>query len=620
MININANIIGSKIFENRNFSPLSYLTSTATSHCYYDFRELVADSGVAILDNEYFSNILRDLSGNGRTLTLSAQGGYPQTLHLLSNADVLQDIIAYRNNNTSSRAILPVTGSTFFTSSFSVNVGFRVADGRIASAYHIAGTYNGTHYGAHFRIDTAGTLTIRHQGFTWLSDSAVIPDGATGLIDIDAHFDFESDTLTVRVNGVVVTGTFTVGSISSTDPTQYGNTTRNIIISNFNNNGSIGTNAADITILYYSITKLQTETQQTEVRNYLHNRKATFQLVSVLTDASYILFPHDLVISSDGTKAYVSSKGADVSELVDGAFAVLDITDPENNLSVLGGYNGTNDQIDGETVIEVTPDIIYHFVSGAVVVLDVSNPASPVKVTSLSLSSDVVNGVVRIGDYLFGANKGGTIDVVNVSNPSAPVFTGAYTTTTDLVGTGPHDIDVMDDGEHIVIVARETGADPTYNFAVYKVFNAGNLIPIGSWVYAGRLSNANLAESNRVRVVSENRAFFAGDPNVGLIDLSNVASPTLIDTFNVTTFSSGVTRYNSNYVIASWQVGVRMFSLTNPLVQVAGYYNDTTFATGNASWHDMKVFTANGNTYLLITAQSDSKIVCLKINKENIGL
>src|SRR5690606_7768104 len=144
------------------------------------------------------------------------------------------------------------------------------------------------------------------------------------------------------------------------------------------------------------------------------------------------------------------------------------------NLSVIGGYARNGDQEDGETVLELSASRVMHFFEGGVHLFDVSNPALPSIVKTVSAGTGSVNGAIQVGNYVLGANKGGTIDVFEVSDMDNFSLVGSYDAALKDGAVRPHDIDITDDGEHIVVVTRPVPpAKSTIDFAIYKVFDSG---------------------------------------------------------------------------------------------------------------------------------------------------
>lgn len=598
----------------------AFLTNSSTSDLYYEMRELAGANASNIGASE---PAMLDRSGNGRNLALQ---GSPTRINWWNVAGVGNVDTFVANFSTTNCLNTQQKGTGFLdrASGFSVVLAARCADGQQAAAYALCGAFNGTIHAITFDVTTAGILRIRHQGFTWESSAAVFPNGETGLIQIEAHFDFVNDVLDVLKDGVAVSGSFTSGDIVGTDPTAFVNTTRNIQVGSFNNNGSIFSNPSNTPqIAYFAVTTLQDASRRSSVRTYLLNRRPSFEVVDVLSGFD---FPHDVELNSDATRAFVIGKGADSATNQDGTFAIADISDPEN-LSILGSYGGFGDLIDGETVTVINDNRVLVFAQGQAHLFNVSNPASPTIVKTIAYTGDassesnVVNGAaIILNRYVVGAVKAGRLAVfdmgVNLSDPDNFTLTGQYDTSTDTGNDGPHDVFVTSDGEHVCVCARGN-TDATNHFLTYKIVDSEVLIDPSLWALLGSSNSATLAHTNRTREMYDGVAITCGNPNFATIDISDLSAPAVLSSFNQGVFSSGVTRYKNRWAIPTWQVGTRLLKIASngAITEDARYYNDLRFTTGNASFHDLKTFKKNGIWYALVSAQSSSEMVCFRINR-----
>lgn len=581
-----------------------YLTKTATSNMYYDFREFAALNGIAPMST---TKALEDLSGNG--LTLNPLSSVVNNTSGITN---LRDL-------TSSFPSTLNTGATFLNTNFAILFGISSTDGQQATAWDICGNKDATNTGVIVTITTAGKLQIQYQGFTWLSTSAVFANGAVAQSHFDIRFDFTADTLTVTQDGSLVAGSFTVSDIASVNPASYA-CTRNILIGAFNNNGTGTSNPSSSSVYYFAITKLSSMPSESTFRSYLTNKKATFELISTLTDATYLKSPHDVLITSDFSTAYISGKGDPALTTVDGSFAIVNITNPASP-SITGGYANGGDQKDGETVLIMSPTRVMHFVDDAALLFDVSNPASPSLIRTVANANGVVNGAVKIGNYVFGANKGGFIDVFDVTNLDTFTLVGSYNTNTVDGMIGPHDIDVSSDGLNIVICSKTVGSQ----FAIYQVFSSpGVFIPIASWTVRSIInstSGPDLTSANRIRVIGNTANIYvlnATGKNITTIDISNLSSPSILDTFILSDGSAGACTYRGKLSIAADGVKVSLFdTYTNPsdIKMLGTYGNSTDFTVGtNSNFHDIEWFINGNSVYCLVTCQNNG-IAIFKINR-----
>lgn len=589
-----------------------YLTQAATSNLYYDFRELFGLAGnaaIAGLGTE-------DQSGNGRNLVLV---GSP-VISAPSAAEIRTTDNATRYYNTD------VSGATFFNQNFSLN--FRVAtnDGNPPEAWHICGNRDATNFGLIVSIQTDGDLQINFITSVWRSTDPVFANGANAASSFDIHFDFTNDTLTVNKDGVAVPGSFTSGDMTI-DPTTWA-VTVDFFINSLNNNGTATSNTVNHFIYYFACTKLQST--PSDLRTYIDAKKPTFELVSTLIDADYLKFPHDVIISSDGTKAYVSGKGDASLTNVDGSFGIVDITDPDN--PTVQGYANQGNQDDGETVLELSSTRVLHFVDDNALLFNVSNPASVVLVKTVANANGVGNGAAQIGDYVFSANKGGYIDVFDVSDIDNFTLVGSYDTGSIDGMIGPHDIDVCVDQEHIIYCSKTTGAQ----LAIVKVMNAGSLIPIASWVLTEQITSAaapDLTGSNRIRrFVSDAGIELAvlyqlsgggstGD-NVVVYDIDDKSNAVLLDDYSlalgVQRGATGACIYRDKLTIVGDDQGIRLLDVTTDPSNVkglGGYFDDVNFDAGtNNNIHDIETFVVNEQWYAIATAHNEG-IAIFKINR-----
>jgi hypothetical protein len=590
-----------------------YLTQSDTSNLYYDFRELVGLNGDTI---ETTDPALRDLSGNSRTLTKLNTG----VVNMLTAGEP-----TYRDLTTAAMSI-GQTGVAFMNQNFSVNFKWQPTDGQSATVQHICGCKDATNTGLIISIQTNGKLRVNYQGFVWDSTNVVFANGANAASYFDIHFDFTTDTLTVRQDGASVAGSFTTSNISAVNPASYAST-QDFYIGSFNNNGGAFSNTDSASLSYFACTKLQT-TPFTEVASYLNAKKPTLEYLASLTDATYLKVPHDVWISPDMTTAYVSGKGDTTLTSVDGSFGIVDLTTPASP-TVLGGVAGTGTQKDGETVLVISATRVVHFADKIALLYNVSNPASPTLVKSVATATGVVNGAVYKNGYVFGANKDGYIDVFDFSDVDNFTLVGSKDVTATM--TGPHDIDFCGDNEHVMIASKVTGAQ----FGIIKVFTGTTLISLASWSFVSAITSAaapNLIGANRIKRMVDSMGLElaviftlqggGGGNNVVSYSLAGgYASPALNDTFSLTMSpqrgATGGNNYRDRFVIVGNDQGIRLLDTYNSsaFVQSAGYFNATAFTVGgNNNIHDADWWFDGQNRYLITTAHNEG-IAIFKINR-----
>ena len=218
--------------------------------------------------------------------------------------------------------------------------------------------------------------------------------------------------------------------------------------------------------------------------------------------------------------------------------------------------------------------------------VDVSNPVTPVKLSTFGSSSDVVLS----GNYAYVAAGSDGLQILNVSNPSAPSLVGSCDTSgtaraVDVVGNYAY---VADDLSGLQIIDISNPADPLRVGGYDTSGNARGLDVAGGYAYVADVGGglqiidvhnpANPVLLGHYSVpncrfadvaVSGNHAYVS-DGYLGLfqvIDISVPANPTLIGTGYVTANSrpgricmSG----NYAYVAAGYRGGVMVYDISSP--------------------------------------------------------
>ena len=122
--------------------------------------------------------------------------------------------------------------------------------------------------------------------------------------------------------------------------------------------------------------------------------------------------PQDVAI--DGDYAYVAAQGA---------LSILDISNPASPVQV--GFFDTPGSAEG---VAVSGSYVYVADWDAGLrVIDMSDPTAPVEVGSLS-TSGYASGVTVSGGYAYVADHGAGLSVIDVSDPRNPTEVGQYDT------------------------------------------------------------------------------------------------------------------------------------------------------------------------------------------------
>ncbi len=193
---------------------------------------------------------------------------------------------------------------------------------------------------------------------------------------------------------------------------------------------------------------------------------------------------------------------------------IYDISNPASPVDVTSGGVTTGAAPRG---VYVSGKYAYlsDFTANKLEILDVSNPTSPVSVGSVSMGASATTWDVRVsGSYAYVLNLGiNQLTIVNVANPSNPTISGSIT-----VGTGPSGISIIGNYAYLV--------DYTDNlFQVVNISNPLNPIIVGS------ISTGASTGPNDVYV--QGRYAYVADSTTNtfqIIDISNPVLPVIVST------------------------------------------------------------------------------------------
>jgi hypothetical protein len=130
-------------------------------------------------------------------------------------------------------------------------------------------------------------------------------------------------------------------------------------------------------------------------------------------------------------------------------------------------------------------NLVYMGVGPRLVVLDVSNPAQPVKVGQSPVLPHEVADIAIAGRYAYLATFYGGLQVVDISDPCAPAWVGGHDTTGDYVavavdGDYAYVVDWYD-GLHIFDVSQPTAPVRVGRYAADSTVWA--VAVVGGYVY-----------------------------------------------------------------------------------------------------------------------------------------
>lgn len=223
----------------------------------------------------------------------------------------------------------------------------------------------------------------------------------------------------------------------------------------------------------------------------------------------------------------------------------------QSSVNISGNQNGWKVQVQG--------NYAYVIVSGGspdFVIIDISNPASPNQVGSLSLSNTPEDIAVS-GNYAYIASRHNSqeLQVVDISNPNSP----SVVATENLPGSNNAlGIDIV--GSTVYIARQYTLFDD--HFYTIDVSNPLNPQVLDSEYLSG-------GHNNDVKVIG-NYAYVVSDDNseeVRVIDISNPSSISLVSTYNDSGNSNvdSINGYGSMIFIGMNDGIVRVIDISNPL-------------------------------------------------------
>lgn len=368
-----------------------------------------------------------------------------------------------------------------------------------------------------------------------------------------------------------------------------------------------------------------------------HSAVGQLKLVSVLRDESAFTGAHDIAVH-DGI-AYIAGKGFTSRALpsngvypyakgTGGSLAIVDVKQPSAPKLLWSAGNPLAYE-DAETVLPLgktrllvgTRDLF---------LFDVSDPAQPRQIDAINARPrvDIINGMVRLGDVVFGANKQGHIFSVDVSVPDKIRLIGARDIQ-ELDGLEkPHDAAFCH--ELLVVVSAENfGRDSSPGkLAVYRVADPKTLetLPVDQWALVGKLEHPRLAGANRVMThgsLAYVGSSLAPNPsrtddlraNMSVVDLSDPLQPHLLGGVDFPDLQ-GPNGFElaGNVVFAAGGQTVQAIDVSTPFAprELARFTSAEVFSGGQDDAHDL----VYRDGHLFVTAQNTHALVVLRVSNE----
>ena len=234
---------------------------------------------------------------------------------------------------------------------------------------------------------------------------------------------------------------------------------------------------------------------------------------------------------------------------------------PSANLSVVGSISDlANNSINPSQIastsagLSTQPDVVvvqgkYAYVgdgSGRLVIYDISNPASPTEIGSLT--SGIAPGEITVqGRYVYAADGNGALEIIDVSNPANPVLAGKTTSGLSFPTA-------------IVVSGRYAYITDWTNQAlyIYDVSNPANPVRVGSYTGFTHTPTSVYVQGRYAYVVQ-----WGGVINV--IDVSNPANPTSVGNATTGLVDSNQIVVSGRYAyIADQGKGLVIYDISNP--------------------------------------------------------
>ena len=243
-----------------------------------------------------------------------------------------------------------------------------------------------------------------------------------------------------------------------------------------------------------------------------------FQIIDISNPSAPQVIGTSATIST-GRFIYVQGRYAYVTSQGSGQLQVYDVSNPA--LPTLVGTGSVSIPLG----LYVQGKYAYVVQQGSgLLVFDVSNPASPVQVGSLTSGLAAVTYAIYVqGIYAYIAcrnnSPGGTLQIVDVSNPAAPVLRSSATTGADPLG-------VYVQGRYAYVV--NDGAPSL------QIFDISNPLVTPALVGATTTGGNGVYVQGRYAYVSNEGTL------ANIYDVTNPASPVLVGTFTTASGNEGI--------------------------------------------------------------------------------
>ncbi len=217
------------------------------------------------------------------------------------------------------------------------------------------------------------------------------------------------------------------------------------------------------------------------------------------------------------------------------------------------------------------------------VVLDVSNPVSPFKLSKVS-TGGLLYDIKVSGSYAYVADHDNGLIILDISDPTAPSLVSSY----DTAGSA---LEVTVSGNHAYV------ADGYSGLIILDISDPTAPLLVGSYDTAGFASGVT---------VSGSHAYVAdGYSGLVILDISDPTAPSLVGSYDTAGFASRVTVSGSHAYVADYETGLVILDISNPTApSLVGSYDTAGFASG-VTVSSSHAYVADGYSGLVILDISD---------------
>lgn len=266
------------------------------------------------------------------------------------------------------------------------------------------------------------------------------------------------------------------------------------------------------------------------------------------------------------------------------------------SIDISGVANGRKIQVQGNYAYMIRLDGSPNFS-----VIDVTNPASPISIGSLTLSGTPTNIAVS-GNFVYisSTNNSQELQIIDVSNASAPFVAGVYNAPGTADANG-----VYVNGTTVYLVRVNSSAD---EFAIVDAATPSLPVTVGS---------LNLGANGNEVVVSDSFAYVASNADsqeLQVINITAPAFPTLAGSLNLSGATNAVTIAIAGATVLLGQ-GSLLYTIdvstpASPLplgsINTFGTLNDIALNLANLDTYVYVATSANSNEFQVVNISTPS--------------